>query len=195
MVQAESQTAGRGRKNRSWESPPGNLYFSLCTYKEDLLPLKASIAVAKTLEDMNIEPRLKWPNDVLVEKKKICGILTEVVEDKGIVGIGLNVEEAPIEDSLSISDLVDEKPSLDSIMKEIIRNFYGIDEVMKTYRDYCSTIGKKVKMKTISGETEGIVEDIDERGRIVLDNGERFVSGDVIHVEKGVDKSGFNGFH
>jgi len=183
-VQAERQTAGKGRKDRSWESPPGNLYFSLCTDKESLLPLKASIAVAKTLEDMKIEPRLKWPNDVLVGGKKICGILTQIVDDRGIIGIGLNVEVAPIDDSVCITDLADDEVSIDDLLKEIVHNFYGIDEILETYRDYCSTIGKKVKVKTVSGEKEGIVEDIDERGRLVLEDCERFVSGDVIHVEK-----------
>jgi len=146
--------------------------------------LKASVAVAKTLESLDIEPRLKWPNDVLVEGKKICGILTEVYEDRGIVGIGLNVEVAPIEDSVCITDLAENEVSIDGLLKEIISNFYGIDEVLETYRDYCSTIGKRVKVKTVSGEKEGVVEGIDESGRIVLENGERFISGDVIHIEK-----------
>jgi len=140
--------------------------------------------VAKTLESLDIEPRLKWPNDVLVEGKKICGILTEVYEDRGIVGIGLNVEVAPIEDSVCITDLAENEVSIDGLLKEIISNFYDIDEVLETYRDYCSTIGKRVKVKTVSGEKEGVVEGIDESGRIVLENGERFISGDVIHIEK-----------
>ena len=140
--------------------------------------------MAKTLESLDIEPRLKWPNDVLVEGKKICGILTEVYEDRGIVGIGLNVEVAPIEDSVCITDLAENEVSIDGLLKEIISNFYGIDEVLETYRDYCSTIGKRVKVKTVSGEKEGVVEGIDESGRIVLENGERFISGDVIHIEK-----------
>lgn len=146
--------------------------------------MKASVAVAKTLESLDIEPRLKWPNDVLVEGKKICGILTEVYEDRGIVGIGLNVEVAPIEDSVCITDLAENEVSIDGLLKEIISNFYGIDEVLETYRDYCSTIGKRVKVKTVSGEKEGVVEGIDESGRIVLENGKRFISGDVIHIEK-----------
>ncbi len=146
--------------------------------------MKASVAVAKTLESLDIEPRLKWPNDVLVEGKKICGILTEVYEDRGIVGIGLNVEVAPIEDSVCITDLAENEVSIDGLLKEIISNFYDIDEVLETYRDYCSTIGKRVKVKTVSGEKEGVVEGIDESGRIVLENGERFISGDVIHIEK-----------
>lgn len=140
--------------------------------------------MAKTLESLDIEPRLKWPNDVLVEGKKICGILTEVYEDRGIVGIGLNVEVAPIEDSVCITDLAENEVSIDGLLKEIISNFYDIDEVLETYRDYCSTIGKRVKVKTVSGEKEGVVEGIDESGRIVLENGERFISGDVIHIEK-----------
>ncbi len=184
MVRAEKQTAGRGRKDRSWRSPSGNLYFSLCTEKEPLLSLKASVAVIKTLKEIGISASLKWPNDVLVNEKKICGILTEIVDDRGIVGIGLNVASAPIEDSICVSDLVDEGYALDKLMKDIISSFYKIDDVLDLYRSYSSTIGERVKIKTAADDHEGIVEDIDEEGRLVLENGKKFISGDVIHLRK-----------
>lgn len=187
MVQADKQTAGRGRMDRSWESPPGNLYFSLCTKRTDLLPLRASIAVAQSLEDMGISPSLKWPNDVIVDEKKICGILTEIVNDRGIIGIGLNVRSAPIEDSICISDLLDIEVSLDDMMKKIISNFYDIDDVLDIYRCFSSTIGEHVRIKTTGGGSEGVAVDIDGKGRLVLENGEKFISGDVIHLR---EKSG-----
>lgn len=185
VVLAERQTAGKGRKDRSWESPPGNLYFSLCTEKEDLLPLKASVAVAKTLDGLDMEPELKWPNDVLVEERKICGILTEIAYERGIVGIGLNVESAPLSDSICIYDINRNEYSLDKLMKDIISNFYGIEDLLNTYKNYSSTIGERVKIRTQNGQIEGTVEDIDERGRLVLESGEKFVSGDVTHLRKG----------
>jgi len=184
VVQADKQTSGKGRKNRSWESPPGNLYFSLCTEKTSLLPLRASVAVAQSLEDIGISPSLKWPNDVIVDEKKICGILTEVIDGNGIIGIGLNVRSAPIEGSICISDLLDTEVSLDQLMKEILSNFYDIKDVLKTYRNYSSTLGEKVKIKTVNGDFKGIVADIDEKGRLVLESGKKFISGDVIHLRE-----------
>jgi len=148
------------------------------------LPLRASVAVAQMLEDISISPSLKWPNDVIVSEKKMCGILTEVVEDRGIVGIGLNVRSAPIEDSICILDLLDTENSLDDLMKKIISNFYEIDDVLESYKKYSSTVGEHVRIKTTSGETEGVVADIDKKGRLVLENGEKFISGDVIHLRE-----------
>lgn len=184
MVRAKEQTAGKGRKDRSWRSPPGNLYFSLCTEQGYLLPLKASLAVAKTLERSGIEPKLKWPNDVLVDNKKICGILTEVFDDRGIVGIGLNVRSAPLEESTCVSDHIDLKRPFDELMGEIISNFYDVDEVIKNYREYSSTVGEQVKIRSVDGEEEGMVRDVDEKGRLVLEDGKKFVSGDVIHLRE-----------
>ncbi len=184
MVQADKQTSGKGRKNRSWKSPPGNLYFSLCTEMTSLLPLRASVAVAQSLGEIGISSSLKWPNDVIVNEKKICGILTEVVDDRGVIGIGLNIRSAPIEGSICISDLLETKVSLDDMMKKIISNFYDIDDVIEIYRDYSSTIAENVRIKTTSGEFEGVVTDIDEKGRLVLENGKKFISGDVIHLRE-----------
>lgn len=184
MVQADKQTSGRGRKDRTWKSPPGNLYFSLCTKRTSLLPLRASVAVVQTLEDIGISPSLKWPNDVIVNKKKICGILTEVVDDRGIIGVGLNVESAPIEESICISDLLDTEVSLDELMKMIISDFYDIKDVLEVYRNHSSTIGERVKIKTVNHDFKGVVEDIDEKGRLVLENGKRFISGDVVHLRE-----------
>ncbi len=184
MVQADRQTSGKGRMDRSWESPPGNLYFSLCTEKTSLLPLRASVAVAQSLEEIGISPSLKWPNDVIVDEKKICGILTEVVEDRGIIGIGLNVRSAPIEGSICISDLLDTEFSLDELMKKILSNFYDIVDVLGIYKNYSSTIGEHVRIETIGGEFEGVATDIDEKGRLVLEDGEKFISGDVIHLRE-----------
>lgn len=184
MVQADEQTAGKGRKNRSWESPPGGLYFSICTGQGPLLPLKGSIAVAEVLDELGVSPKLKWPNDVLVEGKKVCGILVESLEKKAVVGIGLNVESAPLIDSTCLSDLIEGTVQKEDLMKDIIRRFYGQDSVLEAYKRYCSTIGKRVKISTASGEIVGAAVDIDGRGRLVLEGGEKVLSGDVVHLRK-----------
>ncbi len=191
-VVAEEQTEGRGRKDRSWVSPPGGLYLSLCTGKEPILSLKASLAVAKTLEDLGIIPSLKWPNDVMVRDRKICGILVEVLEKKAIVGIGLNIETAPLKDSICLSALLDEPVSKERLIKDIIENFSNLENMMDTYRGYSSTIGRLVKIKTPSRILEGRVKDIDEKGRLVLDDGRKVMAGDVIHLRKNSDRYVFH---
>lgn len=103
VVTAKKQTAGKGRRGRSWESPADeNLYFSILlrpTFvpeKASMLTLLMAYSVAKALQKQEIHALIKWPNDLVLSKKKICGILTEMnlsgnqVEDV-IIGVGLNV--------------------------------------------------------------------------------------------------------
>jgi BirA family transcriptional regulator, biotin operon repressor / biotin---[acetyl-CoA-carboxylase] ligase len=104
-VLAERQTAGRGRQGRAWASPPGNLYLSVLLRPRfaaaSLIPLAAGLALAEALPQ--VEARLKWPNDVLVNGRKLAGILAEAQSgpsglEQVVLGIGVNVEgEVPPE--------------------------------------------------------------------------------------------------
>jgi BirA family transcriptional regulator, biotin operon repressor / biotin---[acetyl-CoA-carboxylase] ligase len=104
VVHADEQTAGRGRMAHAWFSPPGNLYVSILLRtgqpagRTAELSFLAALAVADTVEALlprQTRAMLKWPNDVLVSGAKIAGILLEQVDDATVVGIGLNVLEAP----------------------------------------------------------------------------------------------------
>jgi BirA family biotin operon repressor/biotin-[acetyl-CoA-carboxylase] ligase len=104
VVHADEQTAGRGRLAHTWFSPPGNLYLSILlrtglpVARSAELSFLAALAVADTVEALlprQIRTMLKWPNDVLVNGAKIAGILLEQVDDATIIGIGLNILEAP----------------------------------------------------------------------------------------------------
>lgn len=110
-VLAIEQAAGRGQHRRKWLSFPGNIYASW--YWPDLADIKgaspgwsfmasllAGELVAAALEDIDVSPRIKWPNDLLVHNRKICGILTEQRNGRTIVGIGLNLAGAPTENQL-----------------------------------------------------------------------------------------------
>ncbi len=181
-VVAEEQTSGRGRLDRKWISPKGGLYFSICTEHEPLLPLKVGAAVAQTLDDLGVKPSLKWPNDVLVDDKKICGILAESVGRRAVVGLGVNIDRSPVEGSTCIHSVLGRPLASETVMNGIITRFKRITHVMDDYKRYSSTIGSNVMIETPSGKVTGIVEDIDEKGRIVLDNGRKIISGDVIHL-------------
>lgn len=102
-VRAGIQTGGRGRHGRRWESGPGGLWFSVVLPLEPpgrgwpAFPLAAGLAVVSTLRGLGVAgARLRWPNDVLVGKRKICGILMEkFTPDRVVVGLGLNVSNDP----------------------------------------------------------------------------------------------------
>ena len=103
FVVAQTQTKGRGREGRTFSSKRGGLYMSWLCFPQDLLAKegfflvsKMAVAVCKTLEDYGLSPTIKWPNDVLIDGKKICGILTEnlLMGNRiysAIIGVGLNV--------------------------------------------------------------------------------------------------------
>ena len=105
-VVADEQTAGRGRRDRTWHSAPGEgLYLSVLlrprdpvSWKIPLLSLMAGVTVAETLLDLGAEADIKWPNDVLLRGRKVCGILVEGVASGGetrvILGIGVNLNHA-----------------------------------------------------------------------------------------------------
>jgi BirA family biotin operon repressor/biotin-[acetyl-CoA-carboxylase] ligase len=115
VVHADEQTAGRGRLAHRWFSPPGNLYLSV-VLRTDLpaartseLSFLASLAVADTVEALlprQTRTLLKWPNDVLVNGAKIAGILLEQTENAAIMGIGLNVLQAPASSAYKATTVV-----------------------------------------------------------------------------------------
>ncbi len=184
VVHAYVQTSGKGRKGRGWLSPRGGLYFTICTQYDPHLSIRAGVAVARALDDVGISPALKWPNDVLVEDKKICGILIEVMREKALVGIGINLESRPLETSISLSSVTDENIKKIDLIKSILKYFYDDSiESLTIYRKYSSTIGKKVKIETTSGFIYGTVKDVDDKGRLVLESGKKVISGDVIHLK------------
>jgi BirA family transcriptional regulator, biotin operon repressor / biotin---[acetyl-CoA-carboxylase] ligase len=115
VVHADQQTAGRGRLSRRWSSPPGNLYLSI-VLRLGVPPARrmeigfvAALAVADAVEALlprHVRVVLKWPNDVLVQGGKIAGILLEDAQDALILGIGLNVLQAPSGVSYQVSTIV-----------------------------------------------------------------------------------------
>jgi BirA family biotin operon repressor/biotin-[acetyl-CoA-carboxylase] ligase len=115
VIHADEQTAGRGRMAHTWFSPPGNLYLSILLrtgqplHRTPELSFLAALAVADTVEALlprQTRAMLKWPNDVLVNGGKIAGILLEHVEQATIMGIGLNVLQAPSNSAYKTTTIV-----------------------------------------------------------------------------------------
>ena len=139
---AEEQTKGRGRRGKSWISPKfKNIYFSLSSYleKEDLsgLSIAVALSVSKVLTKINVMSLIKWPNDLLVGNKKICGILIETAKvgelTKVVIGIGINV-------NMENSELIDQEwTSIKLEKKETVDRNPIITEMIN---QLCSTLNK-----------------------------------------------------
>jgi BirA family transcriptional regulator, biotin operon repressor / biotin---[acetyl-CoA-carboxylase] ligase len=212
VVIAEQQTAGRGRLGRAWESPAraGVLLSVLLRPRVEtatwtLLPLLAGLAaVEAVLAVGQVEAALKWPNDVLVEGRKLGGILTERVDDAVVVGIGLNVssraDELPVETATSLA-LAAGNTDREILTKELLRALGrrytvwqdtagSMESVIPAYRERCETIGHQVQVQLPGGDVvRGTVTGIDDIGRLVLIDdatgvGSSWLVGDVTHVRR-----------
>lgn len=143
LLVAEGQSAGRGRKGRSWESPKGKgLYFSLLlrpklkTPEGTLITLAAGLSLGRTLRKLGLAPILiKWPNDILLQGKKVAGILCEMKSTENIVsdvvvGVGINISQKPADFSPevreragSLEELTQKKWDKEEILKSFLRFF------------------------------------------------------------------------
>lgn len=207
VVRALRQTGGKGRQGRVWFSPEGNLYVSLllrpncAAQTASFYAFVAAMAVYDVVRDFVPVRKVavKWPNDVLVEDKKICGILVEAapIEDDKIpwlvVGTGINIASFPENPLYPATSLAAEgaKTSVDEVLQTYLRHFERWRQVLATkgfdaLREAWLERAKKGRLKTHCGsETiSGEFVDMDRFGRLVLslDNGEirSFSSGDVL---------------
>lgn len=191
---AEYQSAGRGRLDRKFIVPPRKgLTFSFCIDAiEDIgwIPLLTGLAVADAIDE-NLNGKLveiKWPNDLLVNKKKLSGILSERVEGGVVVGVGINIfqtkEELPIEESISLSMVteVDREKLLIDILNKIGETFSNFENSKNLYISKCGTIGKLVKASLPNGEIiEDIAIGVSNEGSLLLNSREISVA-DIVHL-------------
>jgi BirA family biotin operon repressor/biotin-[acetyl-CoA-carboxylase] ligase len=215
LIVAEQQTRGKGRFGRSWHSPPRcGLYFTLILRplippaKAPALSICAALGVVDTLRGLfGIEVFTKWPNDVLVNRKKVCGILTELVTrgngvDSVIVGVGMNVnnrkEDFPKDLRKSATSLaieLGEEVSRLRVLKRFLLEFErgylrfsrsGLAPFRNHYRECSTVLGRSVKIRCGDKLQSGIAEDIDEEGSLILRKGRTRLllpSGEITHFE------------
>lgn len=208
VVVADHQHAGRGRLDRTWETPPGTaLTFSVVVdpgmpdARWPLLPLVAGLAVAGGLA--RLDPArlgtavgLKWPNDVLIGEDKVAGILLERVSARrpvAVIGIGVNVAMAadqlpvPTATSLALAGVaVPREDVLGAVLETLSRTLSQVradpSAVLAEYRRRCVTLGREVNVQLPAGEgLTGTAESVDEEGRLVV-SGTAVGAGDVVHV-------------
>ena len=209
---AEHQTAGRGRLDRRWESPPGaNLLASILLRPgleaDDLHLCSAAVALAAAdacAEVAGVEPDVKWPNDLLVGGSKLAGVLAEADFERDrlagvVVGIGLNVAwPGPAEaggtclnDAGGSAQPVDKGVLLDAMLEGLARRRPLLDDkegrhtLTEELRRRCATLGERVRVTLPNEEMNGVATAIDDAGRLVVEtaSGPRAVSaGDVVHL-------------
>jgi len=196
VLVAEHQTAGRGRLDRTWDTPPrAALTFSVLLWPQlvparwPLLPLLVGCAVREALATAgSVAATLKWPNDVLIGERKVAGILVERVQGPSapaaVVGIGLNVsatpDELPVPTATSLAMELGSEPDrtalLIAVLAELRRGYDDWAEgatqdafLRTSYVRHCSTLGRQVRVDLPSGVVlEGTASDIDGSGRLVV---------------------------
>jgi BirA family biotin operon repressor/biotin-[acetyl-CoA-carboxylase] ligase len=210
IVISEVQTEGRGRKNRSWISTSGGLWFSVILYPDIspksgmVITMTASISISQAIKEITgLKTEIKWPNDILLKKMKVCGILTELDSDLNkinyvIVGIGINVnnliEEKLRKIAISLKQEIGSDISRLDLLKSILENFdinynklknKDFDYIKKYWLSFSKIIGKKVKIIEEKTVNEGIVKEIDKNGYLILETNsgqKRILNGDVIYL-------------
>jgi len=209
IVTAEKQKRGRGRFGRKWSSGLGGLYMTVLLKEESLdnvryLTFIAGVSVAKTIKKFtNLNAKVKWPNDVLINNKKICGILTETVtgkENYALVGIGVNVNQEKFSKSItniatSLKIDTNKNFNIKNISKTIIKNFDSLykyyngkkyNKIISLWKKYSHTLGKKIRAETLSGNFIGKAVDVDYNCNLILrlNDGKlkKIVEGDIFVV-------------
>src|SRR5271157_235986 len=208
VVIAENQTRGKGRLGRKWLTRSGGVWMSI-VLKPNIDPMHASsitllaaVSVTKALRGAGLEAVIKWPNDVLVNGKKICGILTEMSAETDavnfiILGIGVNVNnEMPLETATTMrSELgrkVDRVKFVQSLL-EILEEDYltfkneGFTPILWSWRRYSDTLGRQVEVIYQDEVISGVAQDVDDDGSLLVKTEDgsmrKIVSGDCKHLK------------
>jgi BirA family biotin operon repressor/biotin-[acetyl-CoA-carboxylase] ligase len=210
VIIADTQTAGRGRLGRTWISPKGSLAMSLILKPSlDNLPqlvMIASLAVVRTIKKVTgLQAKIKWPNDVLIKDKKVCGILieNEVKGDKvsfAIIGIGINVNFDPlafpkiadIATSLSheLGAGVSKAALISTLLPELEQLYIEAQSGTPIYREWqenMGILGKWIRVKTGELVEQGKAETVTENGNLILHRSDsslvEIVAGDVTVIK------------
>ena len=206
VVIAGRQKKGRGRLKRSWLSSKGGLFFTIVIRPKippvlsSRVNLAASVILAQTLHNLfNINARVKWPNDVLVDGKKISGILSEMDAEIDRVnfisiGIGLNVNNNPTPYepmATSLKQILGKEIPRIEVLKAFLDHFEDtvndteFDSVVAEWKKYTETLNRHVKIVTANEIVEGLAVDVDENGALILKLADgslkKIIYGDCFH--------------
>jgi BirA family biotin operon repressor/biotin-[acetyl-CoA-carboxylase] ligase len=206
-VIAEHQTKGRGRLNREWVSARGGLWFTLILNPIEPPPLvyiynfAASLSLSRVLKQLlDVDISVKWPNDLLLGKQKLAGMLSEM-ETRGdrvrflVIGIGINVNNDPANknfNAVSLKNVLKKTVSRKQILTAFLLEFKNriqdlhCPDIMDQWKKQTSTIGRHVRVETFDRIYEGKAIDVDETGALIIEddqqNRTKIIYGDCFHA-------------
>jgi BirA family biotin operon repressor/biotin-[acetyl-CoA-carboxylase] ligase len=205
VVLADEQTGGRGRRGRDWASPPGGVWLSLLVRpavapaRAPLLTLGAAVAVTAAAREAGADARIKWPNDVLLDREgepKVAGVLTEMEGEADRVswvalgaGVNANVDAGALPaGATSLADAVGEIDRR-RFVQRLVGTFEDIREdreaIRERWRSHALTLGRRVRVETTAGTVTGEAVDVAATGALVVDTGsgrETVHAGDCEHL-------------
>ncbi len=200
VICADKQTSGKGRQGRIWHSPVGNIYASFIVKNEytNFMSFVSAISIMDTLKEINLPAKItcKWPNDVLVDGKKISGILLEVHDDALIIGIGINVKAAP-ENAMYQTTAINDfgiKLGVKEILEILAKNLYNNIEIIKQegfgkirakWLANAHNIGGQIQVNLVNEIIVGCFNGISEVGGLIVDTGtehKTIMAGDVFYL-------------
>ncbi len=209
VVIAGRQTKGRGRLKRTWLSSEGGLYFSMILRPKippalsSRVNFAASMILARTLRKMfEIDAMVKWPNDILIDGRKVSGLLSEMEAETDRVrfinvGVGINVNNDPtVREPMAISlkKILGRKISRRAFLSEFLNSFESrlnhgtLENVVFEWKKYAETLNRQVKIVTNREISEGLAIDVDQDGALILKLADgslkKIIHGDCFHEEK-----------
>jgi BirA family biotin operon repressor/biotin-[acetyl-CoA-carboxylase] ligase len=216
VVIAERQRKGKGRGGKPWISPIGGAWMSIIL-RPDTLPMNApqltftaGVAAAKTIkEEYGLEVGIKWPNDILIENKKVCGILTEISAEKDsidyiIAGIGIDanvdLDQLPPElreETTSLKSELEKEISRMMLVRKFLENFEAMynefnqgnfQKILQKWRKYSKTIGSNVQIRKGTEIIQGEAVGVNREGVLILELKDgslrKIISGECRHVDQ-----------
>jgi BirA family biotin operon repressor/biotin-[acetyl-CoA-carboxylase] ligase len=210
LIVAERQTDGRGRFNRRWESEPGkNLTFSLVVKTRippdrfSILPVSAAELVARGVQETaRVTVETKWPNDLLIDGKKFCGILLEAVTKQHahylVVGVGVNVNQQTFPEEFNATSLslecgrtVDRRTLLHHIVNKLqwlihVSPDAEVEAMLRKWKERCTMFGKTIVVESGKGTLTGLAKTLAPDGALIVkigDSDQKLYAGDVSMVK------------
>ncbi len=196
VIIADAQTSGKGRLGRKWASPRGGIWLStilrpkLSAKEIPRLTLMTSLAVAKTISQLfNLKTEVKWPNDVLIDAKKVCGILTEAstrgrITNFVVVGIGINADieldslpKQVRENATSLKHELKREIDREQILRVLLQkmeDYYVMlaegkfNPILKEWKSLCGFLDSYVEVTSWEEKIEGWAIDVDENGALII---------------------------
>lgn len=183
VIFTESQTSGKGRAGKDWQSEDGNLFFTIALkpkLQPEIYPLLAGYVLHKVFADLNLPTKIKWPNDIYINTKKLSGILTEFHKGQILVGIGVNILTSPSLFERKTTSLRENNIDIDKklLLKQTIKKFLevekeaainGFENIKNKIEENLFKLGEEIEVKFLNENLKGILQKIDINGNLILE--------------------------